>query len=274
MRELLTREPRKRAVRGVKGSRTSEEVRYRRELLNIVGMIETAISGELVPAIKSRESEFKTDGVLTDLTNILRNTRARFGDLESLGTMIANRQAMGVNVMQSKRFNNLISRGMGIDIPTTFTPKIATALESSVVKNVSLIKSIPEQYFGKIEQLIHENVTKGRTGGSLIADIVKLNGSTKKKAKLIARDQTAKLVSNLNKERQQQAGIIGYQWRNSQDQRVRGNPSGLYPKSKFDHWLREGRYFLWENTKTPPMAPNGKPFRQPPADGHPGEPPL
>jgi len=271
MRELLTREPRKRAVRGVKGSRTSEEVRYRRELFNIVGMIETAISGELLPAIKSRESEFKTDGELTDLTNILRNTRARFGDLESLGTMIANRHAMGVNVMQSKRFNNLISRGMGIDLPTTLTPKIATALESSVVKNVSLIKSIPEQYFSKIEQLIHENVTKGRTGGSLIADIKKLNGSTKKKAKLIARDQTAKLVSNLNKERQQQAGIVGYQWRNSQDKRVRGNPSGLYPKSKFDHWKREGQYFLWENTKNPPMAPNGKPFRQPPADGHAGD---
>ena len=267
----MTREPRKRAVRGVKGSRTSEEVRYRRELFNIVGMIETAISGELLPAIKSRESEFKTDGELTDLTNILRNTRARFGDLESLGTMIANRHAMGVNVMQSKRFNNLISRGMGIDLPTTLTPKIATALESSVVKNVSLIKSIPEQYFSKIEQLIHENVTKGRTGGSLIADIKKLNGSTKKKAKLIARDQTAKLVSNLNKERQQQAGIVGYQWRNSQDKRVRGNPSGLYPKSKFDHWKREGQYFLWENTKNPPMAPNGKPFRQPPADGHAGD---
>ena len=267
----MTREPRKRAVRGVKGSRTSEEVRYRRELFNIVGMIETAISGELLPAIKSRESEFKTDGELTDLTNILRNTRARFGDLESLGTMIANRLAMGVNVMQSKRFNNLISRGMGIDLPTTLTPKIATALESSVVKNVSLIKSIPEQYFSKIEQLIHENVTKGRTGGSLIADIKKLNGSTKKKAKLIARDQTAKLVSNLNKERQQQAGIVGYQWRNSQDKRVRGNPSGLYPKSKFDHWKREGQYFLWENTKNPPMAPNGKPFRQPPADGHAGD---
>ena len=267
----MTREPRKRAVRGVKGSRTSEEVRYRRELFNIVGMIETAISGELLPAIKSRESEFKTDGVLTDLTNILRNTRARFGDLESLGTMIANRLAMGVNVMQSKRFNNLISRGMGIDLPTTLTPKIATALESSVVKNVSLIKSIPEQHFSKIEQLIHENVTKGRTGGSLIADIKKLNGSTKKKAKLIARDQTAKLVSNLNKERQQQAGIVGYQWRNSQDERVRGNPSGLYPKSKFDHWKREGQYFLWENTKNPPMAPNGKPFRQPPADGHAGD---
>jgi SPP1 gp7 family putative phage head morphogenesis protein len=271
MRELLTREPRKRAVRGVKGSRTSEEVRYRRELFNIVGMIETAISGELLPAIKSRESEFKTDGELTDLTNILRNTRARFGDLESLGTMIANRHAMGVNVMQSKRFNNLISRGMGIDLPTTLTPKIATALESSVVKNVSLIKSIPEQHFSKIEQLIHENVTKGRTGGSLIADIKKLNGSTKKKAKLIARDQTAKLVSNLNKERQQQAGVVGYQWRNSQDGRVRGNPSGLYPKSKFDHWKREGQYFLWENTKNPPMDPNGKPFRQPPADGHAGD---
>lgn len=272
MNQNQTRTPRKRAVRGVQGSRTSEEVLYRRGLLNIVKMMEQSILTELIPTIRQRSSEFKNDGVLSDLTRILVASKARMGDLESLGNNISTRLAMGIDVMQSRRFNNLIKRGMGIDLPSTMTPRVAAAIEASVVKNVSLVKSIPEQYFSKIEQLIHKNVTEGRTGGNLIADIVALNGSTKRRAKLIARDQTAKLVSNLNMERQKQAGIIGYQWRNSKDRRVRGNPSGLYPDSKFSHWSREGKYFLWDSMKKPPIAPNGKPFRQPPADGHPGQP--
>ena len=270
MRVILRK--RQRAIRGIKGTRTSEEVRFRRELLNIVKMIENSIEGELIPAVKN--TDFKTDGPLTDLSNILRNTRARIGDLEMLGTNIAQRLVNGVNVMQSRRFANLIRRSVGIELPSTLTPKISTALESSVVKNVSLIKTIPEQYFTKIESLIHENVTQGRTGGNLIADIRALNNVTKKRAKLIARDQTSKLVSNLNMERQKAVGIPGYQWRNSKDERVRGksNPNGLYKKSRFDHWSREGKYYLWEYSSKKIIAPNGKPYNNPPADGHPGQP--
>ncbi len=233
-------------------------------------MIEGLVTSELVPVIKARESEIKTDGVLTDLTMLLVNMRARIGDLNILGNSIANKLAMGIDVMQSMRFVKIMRKAVGINVAANMTPRVSSALEASVVKNVSLIKSIPEQYFGKIEAIIHENVTQGRSSGSILKDIQELGVVTKNRAKLIARDQTAKLVSNLNMERQMQAGIIGYQWRNSKDERVRGNPSGKYPNAKYSHWNRQGKYYLWESSSKKIIAPDGKPYNNPPPDGHPG----
>ena len=113
---------------------------------------------------------------------------------------------------------------------------------------------------------------KGESSGSLIDQITQLTGSTKNRAKFIARDQSATISGQLNQRRSKNLGSVGYKWINSRDRRVRGNPSGLYPNTPFDHWHRHGEYFLWTKINNPPIAPNGKPFRQPPGDGSPGVP--
>jgi len=67
------------------------------------------------------------------------------------------------------------------------------------------------------------------------------------------------LVSQVAQAKQQSAGFDKYIWRNSQDERVVGNPSGHYPQGNDrhgDHWSREGKVFSWSH---------------PPHDGHPGE---
>lgn len=260
-------------VKGIASNRSSQEANYRRSLLLITKELEEIVKNQLVPVIKIRESEFKNDGILTDISQMISGFRSRLTGLDAVADRLSQGFVNSVDGYQSKRFNRMIKRSAGVDISGVLrNPRISNALEKSVVSNVKLIKSIPEKYFSKIEELVFENITKGRTTGSLLSDIRGLNNSTKKRAKIIARDQTSKLLSNLNQERQQAVGIIGYQWRNSKDRRVRGNPNGLYPDSKFDHWDREGKYFLWEKTVPAPKAPNGKAYNQPPADGHPGEP--
>jgi len=49
----------------------------------------------------------------------------------------------------------------------------------------------------------------------------------------------------LNRNRQEDLGVMGYDWRNVGDERVRGNPVGLYKNAKYDHWHREGKGFKW-----------------------------
>jgi SPP1 gp7 family putative phage head morphogenesis protein len=66
----------------------------------------------------------------------------------------------------------------------------------------------------------------------------------KSRAELIARDQTVKLSGELNRLRQQQAGIDQYTWRHSG--KVNFRP---------EHKARDGKVFDWND---------------PPADGHPG----
>jgi hypothetical protein len=57
------------------------------------------------------------------------------------------------------------------------------------------------------------------------------------------------------------AGVTKYVWVTMKDNRVVGNPAGLYPigtEEHGDHWDRDGKVFEWD---------------EPPHDGHPGESP-
>jgi SPP1 gp7 family putative phage head morphogenesis protein len=68
------------------------------------------------------------------------------------------------------------------------------------------------------------------------------------RAKLIARDQVAKLTGELTKERQLDMGVTGYIWRTVGDERVRDSHSEV-----------DGKFFTWDN---PPFETDGN---------HPGE---
>ena len=73
-----------------------------------------------------------------------------------------------------------------------------------------------------------------------------LGKSTKKRAKLIARDQTQKVNAAVTQGRQSNLGVTEYIWRTSSDERVRES-----------HKSKNGKRFRWDS---------------PPADtGHPGQ---
>ncbi|MDR1334408.1 MAG: hypothetical protein LBJ71_04260 [Holosporaceae bacterium] len=80
------------------------------------------------------------------------------------------------------------------------------------------------------------------------------------RAKLITRTQISRAITAENIARFREAGLTHYVWRTSQDERVVGNPTGLYPEgnpSHEDHYHRNGKVFAFDN---------------PPDDGHPGVP--
>ncbi len=52
----------------------------------------------------------------------------------------------------------------------------------------------------------------------------------------IARDQMSKLYSDVTRSRNLEAGVDLFKWKNADDYRVTGNPSGLYPKGQPSCW--------------------------------------
>ena len=141
--------------------------------------------------------------------------------------------------------------------------KISDIQAASISENVQLIKTIPSKYFSQIAQAVSANFSgRPQTGEveSLAGRIQQLGFSMTKHAQFIARDQTAKVTSATTRARHEAVGIDKYIWRNSDDNRVVGNPSGLYPtgnKGHGNHWIREGKLFY---------------YSRPPHDGHPGIP--
>lgn len=73
------------------------------------------------------------------------------------------------------------------------------------------------------------------------------------------RNEAWKAQAATAKRVQSYAGVKSYIWNTRKDERVVGNPMGLYPVGSADHgdhWSRQGQVFSWGD---------------PPHDGHPGE---
>lgn len=219
------------------------------------------------------------DTLLEKFNKRLQRLRDKYEDLLYLYQDMAEKEVEKNYKQARAQFKKNFEKATGIDITSAMTDRgLKQAFEAEVESNVGLIKSLPEKYFGTIQQMVSQNMTgQKKFEGGLIVALQDLTGTTKKKAKLIARDQTSKAVSTFSSLRSQNAGSIGYKWHNSQDKRVAGNPNGLYPKvdpkSKYhgNHWDREDKYYLWNKTSGKiPIAPDGKKFKQPLPDGSPG----
>lgn len=117
-------------------------------------------------------------------------------------------------------------------------------VQDSLKKNVSLIKTIPQQYFSQIETAVDEAVTKGQLSKTLQGKLKDISDGQKNRARLIARDQIGKLTANIEEARQRKSNVKEYIWRTRQDGRVRSfaNTSGYS-----DHKRLEGQIVKWND---------------------------
>ena len=254
----------------------SQEVRYRRRLLSIVNQITRLVNKQLVPAIRNLEHEFVADAKSTArvrLVQILNDLNKQSQQTNKNAFKWSESFVRGTDKENERRNFRMFQRTIGIDLDRIIMNEgLTQGLRDDISMNVDLIKSIPNKYFFRLNRILNESLTEGRPAKSLIEQITELGHSTKARAKFIARDQTATISGKLNERRSKNLDSMGYKWITSGDRRVRGNPSGLYPNAPFDHWDRNGEYFLWTKSSKKIISPNGKPFRQPPEDGNPGQP--
>lgn len=154
-----------------------------------------------------------------------------------------------------------IARSLGVDnaaiIKTESVKRVLDAFEQSTIQ---LIKSIPSTNLSKVSQAVIANYTGAQITGnvSLMERISDIGNITLRRGAFIARDQTASLNSMVNQQRNEDCGIRQYIWRTSEDERVVGDPTGLYPKASRahgNHYARDNKIFSWD---------------KPPFDGHPG----
>lgn len=170
------------------------------------------------------------------------------------GTGISIPSAVGAPGLVSP-FAEIVKRfGMGVDVYRS-EPWLAELQKNWVSQNTSLIKSVPTQYMAKVEQIVRTGVIAGTSSREIAKQVKDAAGVSDRRAKIIARDQIGKANGELTQYRQTDLGVEEYKWSTAKDERVRGNPSGRFPKAIPSHWAREGKTFSWDN------APSG---------GHPG----
>lgn len=228
------------------------ELDYTRALLAIVDDMHAETVKALMPLIEQtpRVGDSRrriADGLFSDFKSAFSKTantvKAKVsGIAETLAKTVVSKQGQ----QSDSQLSNMILRQTGIDFSGLMSDEaLGDAFDEAVSANIALINSIPQQYLDRVEQAVMASLQAGTLNATLADDLLKIEGITKNRAKLIARDQLGKINSRLSQLRQQSLGITHYYWSTSLDERVRNKHAG---------W--EGDLIAWDN---------------PPPDGHPGQ---
>jgi hypothetical protein len=135
--------------------------------------------------------------------------------------------------------------------PARIIPGGAGALARFRQTNALLIKSIPETMAADVAEALAERDVRKlhvRDVGEILAERFVVAES---KGEFWARDQTLKLYANIQETRQRAAGASKYQWEDSDDERVRGRPGGVWAKNASNHWVLRNTIQSWD---APPVT--------------------
>lgn len=173
------------------------------------------------PAKSAIGQSYGQPGITTD-ADISSQARIVTNDLKNRFQQLFNRKSKGLAEQMIGQANkasanatqtSLKEMSAGLTINKTAIDKsMKTIIKASVAENVQLIRSIPEQYFTRVQGAVMRSITTGNGLQDLVPAVQKYDGITHRRAKLIAEDQTRKVYSNLNFERMAKVGVKKFEW--------------------------------------------------------------
>jgi hypothetical protein len=152
--------------------------------------------------------------------------------------------------------------GVEVDLDTILgAAEVRETIEAFLVRNTSLVRDINEQARGKIADAVLRGYQRRAPITEVTKEIREATGFARARARRVAADQTVKLASALDRERQRQAGLDVWKW----------NHSGkAHPR--LEHKARDGNLYADDKADRGKLS-NGKTVLAPP-DDEPGELPF
>lgn len=191
------------------------EVWYREALEKLVGQMSKSVEYWVEAAYKATppRMEVAMDALPSAelskrVKELSRQWTKRFDDMaEKIADDFAKK---GVKHTDSSFMAALKDAGWTVQFKVT--PVMRDAINATIQENVSLIKSIPEQYLMEVEGLVMRGFTRGRDLHDISQELQKRYGVTKRRAALISRDQCNKLTATVTQARRTELGITQAIW--------------------------------------------------------------
>lgn len=208
------------------------ELEYYRSLKALANDLKKYVRENILPLLEKAEDQVKTevkDSVpqLITALNVMSNN---YSNIIPFSTNIATRLVNGLNNANKNNVVENVKSRLGVDIKNVISESsfrdITELMKSS---NVSLIKSIPEQFINDIQQVIQNGINQGLRHEEIarqikgIKDINSTFGKLDNRVKLIARNEVGNINANLTRARYESIGLDIYQWSTSGDEAVRKN---------------------------------------------------
>lgn len=212
------------------------ERQYEREKVAEVNEAALLIKDFLIPQIPSMVEQVafvdtRQDTYVEDFEAIISGIKIKFGQIVTKRIIESDAQTMANNVdnRNAQIFDMQVKQVTGVS-PFRSEPWLRGTLTNSVSQNVSLISTLHEDYFKDVEFETLNGLERGLSTKEIAKRIQKKTGSSKNRARLIARDQVSKLNSNLASRRASDLGVKRFRWSTSSDERVRASHRALNNK--------------------------------------------
>ena len=203
------------------------EMRYRKQLNKLGKALIIAIRTEVLTYLKANQSSYVVDGIGDQLGVIFRRLNGLFtgNATASFAQVSASAMVEKVGTANKNKFDRTVARATGVDLGSIITSEgLEDFTALSVNKNVSLIKSLPEEYLKQVETIVNNGVVSGARFPTIAKEITAKTGANSKLAnriKTIARNEVQTINSQITLRRSESLGIKKGIFRTSEDERVR-----------------------------------------------------
>jgi hypothetical protein len=188
---------------------------YRKKILMLVDQMARSYVYFLKQQYRATPPRMAQDTPAQDLDRELRRLSRRWqAQFREAAPRLARWFSRSVD-MRSERALRRILRDGGFSVKFKVTPEVRDILDATVAENVSLIRSIPEQFHTEIAGLVMRSVTAGRDLSTLSKELLKRYRITRKRAELISRDQNNKATASIRRARETSLGLEEGIWLHS-----------------------------------------------------------
>ncbi len=233
------------------------EVAYRKSLYRLINAMNTNVRAEIErcwrtapPLVSTMAAAQDSDGFEL-LRLALRLLAQRWEANFDLAAHVIARSFAGSNKRATEFSMQTVLRRAGWSIPFKLTPAVQETYDAVVAENVSLIKSIPEQYMKSVEGAVWRGVASGGDLKSIVDTIMETKQVTRHRAAFIARDQNNKARASFENTHRLELGMKEAIWLHSHAGKV-PRPSHLaFDKHRYE--LTKGAFldgkWVWPGTE-------------------------
>lgn len=225
---------------------------YGRKLLKLINEMTLEVKLEVTRLFKRLPVETfgTTDESIGSQARILMNKLTeKFEALFALEskTLADEMLERTLKTSESTLSSSLKQLSGGLSINTSIVPpELMDVINASIAENVSLIKSIPSQYFKDVTGSVMRSITSGEGLYDLLPEIKKYENLTERRAELLALDQTRKAYTSINAVKLDKLGVKKFEWIHS--------GGGQTPRPS--HVRMNGEIFSFENLQAEQAALN------------------
>lgn len=237
------------ALRGTRlNYNAGQQEKYVKELEKLVREMTREVNNEIArlfkdPTAKTYFKEQKEAGTIAQDASLSSQARILMNSLADKFSQLFGKKSKDfaenmlngqIKVSKTTLFTSLKKLSGGLSLKTGVVPKGMEDVSKAIIEeNVSLIKSIPDQYFKDVTGSVMRSITTGRGIADLVPQIQKYAGVVDRRTRNIALDQTRKAYNAINKQRMQAIGVKQFEWIHS--------GGGQHPRES--HLKMDGKIF-------------------------------